>query len=194
MLAGEAPSRLLLHTPSGTRQLRLELQRRGGEDAALSTADFPAVAYLLERWYLDFRVWDALLPRAARGSLPGRLLIVRGYRRRGRSIAWRARQLGLRVQIEDDDPRRMLDALFDGFAACAPPAATPDLMVDTLTDGDMFAAPEAVPRGLADELSALAAFVVTAFADAAGFAEDRPIIETCDQLLLNLMLRHRMMS
>jgi hypothetical protein len=188
----QAPSRILLHTSSGTRELRLEL-RRNGDDPALSTADFPVVAYLLERWYLDFRVWDALLPRAARGSLPGRVLTINGYRRRGRLIAWRARQLGLRVQIEESDPCRMLDAVFDGFKPCAATPDAPDLMLDTLADdADIFGVPATVPRGLADELTALSAFVLAALGtfepDGRGPEDYRQLIEPCNRRLVDLIL------
>jgi hypothetical protein len=192
VVASKAPSRILLCTSSGTRELRLEL-RRNGDDAALSTADFPVVAYLLERWYLDFHVWDVLLPRAARGSLPGRVLTINGYRSRGRLIAWRARQLGLRVQIEESDPQRMLDAIFDGFKPCAATLNAPDLTIDTLTDGTgIFEVPTTLPRGLADELTALSVFVLAALGtfepDGRGPEDYRQLIEPCNRRLVDLIL------
>jgi hypothetical protein len=190
-----APTHVVLRTTSALRELRIELQPSGGGEI-LSTAEFPIMTYLLERWQLDYRVWEELLPRDAKGSLPGRILTVRGYGRRGSLIARRAREIGLNVRIEESDPHRMLDALYDGFAPRGLADPIGGLVIDTLTDRDgPFALPAVVPSGLADETSALATVALTALStcgeEMAAHEGRRRVIEMCDRSLAGIIIQYR---
>jgi D-3-phosphoglycerate dehydrogenase len=131
------------------------------EPAASTGVDALAVAPFARihaRWGSDFAALDALLPRYARGSLPGRRLLVRSYDDDQRRVAQRMRALGMDVGVVEDDPQRRLEAILDGFATLASSAASPhDLRLDPLP-------PLGVPAGLADEETAatLALLVATA--------------------------------
>lgn len=188
LVTSNESSRIVVRTAAGERVLNVELRRAA--DAFFSTADVPMLAYTVERWQLDHAVWDELLPRAARGSLPGRVLTVRGYGRRGRSIAWRARALGMDVQIEAAAPHDMLDALYDGFEAAGTRA--PGTLVDTLDEvRGPFAVPAAVPPGLTDEVCALAALALAALAGAATPNARERIATACEASFADLLLAVR---
>lgn len=192
----QGTSNVVLDTPTSQYLLRIELRRTEPAEM-LSTADFPVLSYLIERWHLDYALWDALLPRGTAASLPGRRLIVDGYGRRGRSVAWRARQLGLRVTVQERDSARLLDAVFDGFTTCLSPSADGSLYLDAsdhASDG-AFAIPSNIPPGLADELLALCAFVLSELAsaedDLTTDAGRVRLVDDCSRSLTNLILQRR---
>jgi hypothetical protein len=139
----------------------------GHHDRVLSTASIPAFSFLLERWQLDHLVWDALLPHKARGSLPGRCLLIHGYDYRGRSIAWRARAIGMNVLVAEGDLQRRLDASYDGFEIFTEGAPPDHIAVYTHAfEGAAglcpFAPPSSVPVALTDEYMALSAIALSA--------------------------------
>jgi phosphoglycerate dehydrogenase-like enzyme len=118
VLASEPPARVEIDGQPPTL-LRLELEP-ASDSQGPTTASLPALGWLASRWRLDQAVWDQLLPGDGAPSLPGRRLTVRGYDPGGRSVAWRARELGARVAVWDEDPIRQLDAIHDGFERADP--------------------------------------------------------------------------
>jgi D-3-phosphoglycerate dehydrogenase len=117
-------------------------------------------AHIVVRWPSDFSTWESLLPRHARGSLPGRRLFIERYDDEGRRIAQRARELGLRpIVVEDDGPRR-IDAILDGFSTVSSyDAKSRDLVVTRQRSV------AGVPSGLADEETAATLAVLIAGID-----------------------------
>ena len=118
VLASAPPARVEIDGQPPTL-LRLELEPAPGGQGP-TTASLPTLGWLAARWRLDQAVWDQLLPGDGAPSLPGRSLTVHGYDPGGRSVAWRARELGARVSVWDADPIRQLDAIHDGFERADP--------------------------------------------------------------------------
>jgi phosphoglycerate dehydrogenase-like enzyme len=182
------PARVVLHGGPGDIELGLDLARPG-EAGAPSVAGLTILSWLADRWRLDFDTWTALLPDGrGGGSLPGRRLTVVGYGDRGRSIAWRAREIGACVAVRDPDPRHQLDALHDGFE-CAPPGARSDLTVDALDSGSGPPSLADAGDGLIDAVCAAAVLMLAGLA--APGANPRAVARDSDRALSDLLLSDR---
>lgn len=193
---------LVVETPAGKFTLLVELPPPTLQGATFSTALVPTLSYLLERWQLDYYLWDCLLPRAAQGSLPGRTLLVVGYGRRGKNVAWRARQLGMQVLVAEEMPQRRLDAGYDGFEVFTGEIPPQWLVVNTgvAANGrgvDLSFCPDTIPEGLQDEVTALAVvalYVLWGFdghKNGQGQEGQTAVAHICDQLLLDLLVATR---
>jgi phosphoglycerate dehydrogenase-like enzyme len=117
--------------------------------------DIAAFARIVERFSGDFAVWDALLPRHAHGSLPGRRLIVRGYDSVQRHIAGRARILGMDVVVAEEQPELRIEAILDGF-----PTADRAQLSDVDLIVERFPVPEFVPQLADEETAAILALLI----------------------------------
>ncbi|HEX3128036.1 MAG TPA: NAD(P)-dependent oxidoreductase, partial [Thermoanaerobaculia bacterium] len=193
--------RVELSTSSGTLWLGVDVESPAPEpEAAFSLASLPTLRVLRERWRVDWRAWDLLLPRHARGSLPGRRLVVEGYGPRGRRIAWRARALGVEVLVAETSTARRLEALFDGFEApggASADGADGDLILATgETDTPahpVFGPVEGIPPGLADETAAAVLLALAGLRAAAGrdpFPAEE-VAAACDRELAESVLAAR---
>ena len=194
---------IFLDTPDKTMEVFVEFPPASagrGNRLAFSTAWVPALSFLLERWQLDYALWDYLLPKNGVGSLPGKRLLVRGFNVTGRSVAWRGREIGMKVMVVDSDPRRLLDASYDGFEAFAerPPQASLTIDTDRLSNGDgltLLQKPTAIPSGLSDEVATLVVISLHVLRN----LEMCPIQQQvqhdantiCDQLLVDLIASER---
>jgi phosphoglycerate dehydrogenase-like enzyme len=198
--------RIELETPSSRFAVQTELDPDrvvDGPGADVPIIAIRAVRDLVERWQMDYALWEHLLPRGGKGSLPGRLLHIVGYGPRGRLIAWRGRELGMRILVQDTSPRRRLDALGDGFSlAHGRAAGGSELMVRTGESGGDAASPllrppDSIPVGLSDELASAVAIVFAVLQTGATrqhpSAESRrsSLIEVCDTLLVDTLLTAR---
>jgi hypothetical protein len=194
---------LELETPSGKQRLIVELALGDlgyTEEEVFSTAAIPAVRYVLERWQLDYLLWNELLPSEARGSLPGRRLWVEGYGVRGRLIAWRAREMGIEVVVVEGHPVRQLEALYDGFETASEFPASDSLVVRTADGGikgaaNCFRPPTSVPPGIADELATaviVSLYVLRIYRHRSTLHRDATAVAgTIDRLLLEALITAR---
>lgn len=195
---------IALKNRSYTTELLLQLSPSSNlenHEGDFSIARVPSLAFLLDRWQIDYMLWDYLLPRAARGSLPGRTIHIHGYGRRGKLIAWKARAIGMRTIVAEGNLQSRLDALYDGFQTVSAEAhsTNQDHLVVRTDPKDIgsginpFIPPLSYPLGLAEEVSSLSIIALYVLHSIKSVQNREPhsdtIVSICDKLFLDVLVK-----
>lgn len=162
--------------PAGRVRVGLDL---AAGCAATEITQLPTMVRLVERYPADAGVWRRLLADHRDTSFAGKRLRITGYSEPARLIAWRARQLGMIVEVADPKPLRQLDVLLDGFELAGADAEAPALVVDT------------AERDLGGELvveRTAAGLAVLCAAAAAPAAPPGDVLARADQLLADSVI------
>jgi hypothetical protein len=187
---------LRLRGPRSERVLALDLVGKASSlhsPSLLSLARLRATRFLLERVALDYQIFFDLLDNDKASALAGKTLAVTGYCENNIALCFRARALGLRVQVNDHDPVRQLHAMCDGFERLDSRSTRPRFEVSPAAvkeaiDARARSRDPALFIAIRDEFLALVALALLA---ACEFASETEWIERSDALFFETVLSAR---